>query len=506
MFPIQNNPFQNLSSFIKQLNTPRALEHADFQRMTRNLDNVDALLSKYRVDDPCIHDYLEGLKNGDWTSVIFSELDELPFRALFAYYEKLITVSQFTTTLFFWAVCQHHETTEIEIRSIDRDFELVKSTFWPTKNGLLTKTFSLQEPYLSDDRCEAFLAKLKTYPQSEQKFFILPDLSAEDSSPLTDSIVETMINQVNDGLAGKSSISQEIMTGPSINVFNRVEIEGRVFRMVPSFAMMQTFIDLFGSEDGALSIVPVIGASTLEEIAQNAFDDTRDMGLPFPGVDLPKTADSFTCSLSYDFFYHDFYHALIVSNIPSNHRKAFMESFSVFRQKADSEKDPELNAFYLEFAERVADLEIFTYRPSYTKLLKSQYGEAFHEDIRFWDGLNNIWSGTVSRMVNLATKKFYVAGLPAQAAASKGLIEVSLKVLEKNVVKKIAKELLTSVDWEAYGLSISAISLLSEKVQHAIERHPLMMINEEARSAAINGNMILQLNEVAITIFKTELT
>ncbi len=212
-----------------------------------------------------------------------------PLYALIALERGLIDEYQFGTLQLYWSIGQYHGSyTDMQIHPL----------FMPdgTNNPIAVSLIkSTSNTFLSNELIEKFLKEMKKLPPSEQQFFIVPDIQKT---------------------VDKTTISQAIQE-LGINVFSRV---GNDMRMIPSLGMMQTFLKVkFGNQ--AVKINPVLGLSSIEQMKQVAH---RDMALAFPGVTLPEEADSYPAPW-YDFTYHDFYHAIIVSGMPLTLRSKMID-------------------------------------------------------------------------------------------------------------------------------------------------------------------------------------
>src|SRR5262249_14512187 len=112
----------------------------------------------------------------------------------------------------------------------------------------------------------------------------------------------------------------------NFNVFSRVTIGDKRFRMIPSQSMEIAFLKTRYQRPFLPN--PVQGPSTVEDIALNEKKSLRDLAVPnapFPlGGEslpdltrdpLPSEADNFPCLLSLDFIFHDFYHCYYCSEV-----------------------------------------------------------------------------------------------------------------------------------------------------------------------------------------------
>jgi len=331
-----------------------------FEQTTRNLENIDEMLADYDLGNKKCQEFVADINKGEWDAVLSGfEVDEFPKIALWAFREGLISEGQFATTAFLWSILQHHDKAEIQIRPFDTEenLELLKSTFSTvskSRAATLMSQIRSRKGKQPDKNLTTFIENVHKLPYSEWQFFLIPDIDpVETIKASTDSSQE-----MDDILSGRRSISQELMKGPGINIFGRVKIDGENFRIIPSFGMMQAFVSAYTKEENAVTINPVIGLSSIEDIRDNGITDSRDMRLPFPDVSLPDMADELRCDLAYDFFYHDFYHAIMASCIAPESRRDYIAFYDAVKSLADSTDDDSLKAYYQEYSERIVDLEI----------------------------------------------------------------------------------------------------------------------------------------------------
>ncbi len=272
---------------------------------------------------------------------------------------------------------------------------------------------------------------------------------------------------------------------------------------MPSFSMMQTFLRVKSQED-AVTITPTIGVSTIEEIKDNGLTDTRDMGLPFPAADfllsdqqkatfkelcLPQEADQVTAPKRGDFIYHDFYHAQLASNIPSEHRKASIKIASLIEDLLNSENyTDELRKCLMATYERFIDLENPFYRPEMN--LSFEYTDL---SSLFWYSK----SSDASEALNLLALQ-NCQGLPLY----QGLLKHSyfLNIANSNVYRQLANRIiLHKKDFKAYDVSFKSVHSIAQDILYNLNLQLDQLPNDEtvrreAYKSSFQANFILQLD------------
>lgn len=278
-----------------------------------------------------ISQLLTALKDKDWKHGIFKDKN-YPFYALEAVKLNKMSSSEFCTLMFYWTANRYHTTKTNQVAAIPlfldgkpnpQAVQMLKETMKSTPG---MKTFESTE-FLTNEQLEELFRQMEKAPSFEQQFFLVPQ-----------SLQDTIFNAIQYN---------------KINIFGNVRSELK--RMIPSFTLMQRFLDIkFGPQ--AIKINPVIGLSHFKDIIANGAGGQRDMAIPFPGVTLPEKADNLLAP-GFDFSYHDFYHAFIVSSIPLELRQAFVRSaYSTLHALNDSNADSK------EFYAKVIDMEATGFR------------------------------------------------------------------------------------------------------------------------------------------------
>lgn len=321
------------SSSVKQFNemaippvVPRETDHKLIEKETAesvmlteqlssiNQEQIDELLNV--IDDL-------DFQNAPTNSILLHpKLSQIALEALRrGVLDRVNGQKQVATICNFWAALQYHkDQSDLFTLSItdDSKHEFLKQTFYYTKEPD-------QKPFLEGEKFERFIEKMKQLPFSEQKFLIVPDLQGIDS------IDETA--KKNNGNPFKATVSQATFHA-GVNVFNRCSINDQAFRIVPSFGMMQAFLEAQYGDD-AVEIKPRLYLSTMRHIYQSRLESNCDVMIPSLDTKgnnrCPSKADGYFAPW-YDFTAHDFYHAILTSSVGKTYRKVAVFASDTIRE------------------------------------------------------------------------------------------------------------------------------------------------------------------------------
>lgn len=389
------NTYEYVSRYLNP--TP---EETDQKLIRKNLDDLlDSLPSKTDV----VNALLKSLKNGNWQSDIYNNKD-YPYYALSVVKDGLLTVHEFGTVMLYWTISQYHERKEIQTVHLyddqgnlnseaDKIFKYImrpasdplifpfdKDNNPSFSNEILNSTDSL----LSEAQEAKFYERIRKLPLSEQQFFMFPDVQ-KDGDQLQKELIalskslqnqnfssdecKRLINEADDYFT--LSISQTIHNNSRINMTRYEKM--RVF--LPKM-MTQALLDVKYEEP--VTITPTIGISTLNSIKRNGLTDTRDVALSFPGVNLPTKADGVPTKQDYDLSFHDVYHTILASSVPSSHRKIFIAVSDILKE-LESDKELEKHVRIIKvFKCRLRDMEHSIYR-SNNLLGQEKIWQAMHD-------------------------------------------------------------------------------------------------------------------------------
>ena len=214
-----------------------------------------------------------------------------PFTALSALIKKDISTYQFGTMMNFWG----------NLATIfDPNLVIGKPIFIalfddlgainPTAAELLPKLIDFKEfkPFIDNEDflIDNLFLNARQFPKSEQGFWVV---SYKDL-PSQQSIKYYIKDKIIRFLDFPEYIKYEIFT---------------------TFGVQQALTNAACEDPVRLN--PVIGNSKVSDIKKGSVQRYRDVQIPFPGVECPKTADKRPCLRSEDFIYHDKYHQIRAS-------------------------------------------------------------------------------------------------------------------------------------------------------------------------------------------------
>jgi|GEM_PF-4800755 len=331
-----------------------------FDEVTRYLPESE-LSSCLLVRKHAIEELVSLLEEGNWEEIVASyksgEWNLLAYDSLRAFKQGKISMEQFCTLIFRWSLEKDFSDLEIDAAPLfnadgsihEEARDMIRKTLriigFPTSAGLGYEV-------VLESHLDLFYQRMKKMPKSEQYFF---HFVADPLPPFSRYSSEKAFQEKT------RTITQEVQA-QEMNIFNTLALtkyESR--RMSPSLSMMQQLLIAYKG-DLAVKITPVIGLSTVEDIINNGLQDTREMALPFPGIELPKKADGVLAPADLDFWNHDFYHSFVVSHVPIEIRRLFIQISESIKKIADNTDDEDLQVFANELFERFIDMELGAYR------------------------------------------------------------------------------------------------------------------------------------------------
>jgi hypothetical protein len=203
-------------------------------------------------------------------------------------------------------------------------------------------TTSADEQKEKMERAFTEMRSTSTLHREEPVFFLVPDRDSQDASEK--SVLE------------KLSIMQ-LLSGGGFNVFGMVVHEEKVYRIVPSFSLMQAYIRAVSPHPFA--IFPTLGVSAPQKLLENLQLDTREIAIGHPDIPLPAMADNLSAPGA-EFSQHDFYHAVAQLNIPPAHKTLFLR-LATIALRAKKTAPEHYQRFYQKVREAMIDLDIPIY-------------------------------------------------------------------------------------------------------------------------------------------------
>jgi len=261
---------------------------------------------------------------------IFS--DEMsPYHVLRAFREGLISLDQFSTFQIHYHMMEHRKE-KLEVISLflsdgsrnPKAEALVKSSVSDKTVGEFATPsppmpFTITGINPTESQIDEIFDKARLLPPSERVLLSFPDMQEE------------RITMMEGALKVPKTISQATaQTG--LTFLNRACVgdgdDARVVRLKPSVGLMKLAVDVVRDKDSSFQIHPVLGLSSREDICAGQEASLRDMAIPFPGIELPETADGFKAPLiDGDFTDHDFYHAMVLAHVPDDYARLYLEIY-----------------------------------------------------------------------------------------------------------------------------------------------------------------------------------
>ncbi|MBM3191473.1 MAG: hypothetical protein FJZ63_02300 [Chlamydiae bacterium] len=332
---------------------------SEFTSLTRYLPQREQILQQQELRGDQQDHLCKQLQKGNWEAIFAGYRqapDELAKDGLASFYKGNINADQFTTLLLAWSLLVEFPEKTIHINPLFHQDGSVNQAAKNSIRATLKNTKEEFPAFLSEEtQVDAFFERMRGQPESEKFFFSI------DAEPYQWGI--PVVEQMAELAQGSRTITREIAESVSVNVFHQFQRAGRTYRMVPSLSMMQQFLNTYAREGDAVKITPVIGLSSIQDIENNIISNTRDMGLAFPGVDLPKEADELLAPYTVDFVGHDFYHSIVASDVPRRLRPAFKEYAEAIQLAKADFNENEMAYKFLDFLyERIIDMEHPTFR------------------------------------------------------------------------------------------------------------------------------------------------
>lgn len=327
--------------------------------LTRRIKGPEALainqeLKQLTDVNTTVQQLKEAVKHSEWESNSTLNHIKMPFFALIAYQENIIPLPTFLTLLSYWSVTQCHSNAISEIKTHalfeggtlreDAQHLLIGSSFIDCRSSKID---------LTREEWDHFFKKMLTLPRSEHVFVEAPYIYEE-----------------------KSIVEQIYQT--RFNMFGRTQ---RNTRLVPSFGMMQTYLDV-KFDKVSVQLNPVLGLSSVADIQLNGRKHQRDMAFHFPMVFLPKKAD-FLPARWYWWTYHEFYHAALASCVPDSIQNMMIdlsEKAEAYQKSKAAILGESKARTIRHLSQQFSDMELVEFKPGYADGL---LGGLSDED-KFW--------------------------------------------------------------------------------------------------------------------------
>lgn len=400
--------FRSLTKNVKHL---KGDKETSWKQLNEKLDQLPQVQEKNSQ-------LIDAMNRGDWLDPIFKDRSLYPYYALAGVRNGVMPIEQFTTLMIYWSITAHHQPEDIRVVGLfnaeginPEASQVIEQTLKPV-NSVAQIWHSMP---CTKKLLKAFFSTMQEKPLSERHYFVMNDISPISTASHLE-----------------FTISMAIFKGAGNNVFSRFSDGKKDLRMFPSFGMMQTYLKV--RYKAPVRMKPTIGSSPFCKIVKNGRRMTRELGLPFHGFDLPKRADSYGVQQIYDFIFHDFYHAQVVSNIPEKEQKAFIalaDEIKGLRERAESN---EYKAFLSALRANFIDME----HSLYAAELKFNY---------FWE---TIFSAPDVVVMQITLKQLIkIEGTEPNRLREKIKLEISGLLAKENFYKEFAQCILSKQsEWE----------------------------------------------------------
>lgn len=295
------------------------------EMIQRATDQEKAALAKKLEElprkDHQIQRLLQALKEGNWDSDIFANVD-YPYYALEALRNGTLSTSEFATVQIFWEIHQAHDKKFSNfVRFFNEDGSVNRDTKGLVREILRPKYADEKDPLL-DSKIYQLFEKMKSYSKSQQGIWLISDkIKAEEllfsGLPMSENHIcrKLWVEDIAD-----AKVQQKLLSAPFV-------------QCVPSYDLMQVYLDVYYGK-WAVRLNPILGLSTDSDTYQNSMQGRRNISFHHPAVFIPHRADGFEAPW-YEFScFHDFaYHATECSTFP----KELAQAIARLSQLSDPE-------------------------------------------------------------------------------------------------------------------------------------------------------------------------
>jgi len=320
------NNSTNLANWSKDVQIiypePENKNESIFDELTRRIpkdemQNISTMLNGLENKDENISKLKSSITKHDWKADIFQN-PLYPHYALAGLREGKLTLAQFSTILFYHAqTCDETKTNHMPLKAIPL---FIQNEVNPEAKQIIEDSFEnivIAKQLRSEDKEKLFNAlmeKMRSADPSECIFFV---------------------NETQKGYAKiLKEVPANIFAVMAWGFFQLREYHDGTFPWImPSLTLMQAFQDVFHGEE-AVTIRPVLGLSSAEDMLEGIKKNQRDLAIHFPGVSLPDSADRLS-ALRNAFTKHDEYHIGRTSRVGNRHRAASAKLAEVAKAHGD---------------------------------------------------------------------------------------------------------------------------------------------------------------------------
>lgn len=358
----------NKAKILDQLATKGAISFSEY---TKQIPDLEYLLTIKRGREDQINKLIDTIYEGSWELIRSNytlEMEVLPWDALAAFEMDKISSYQFTTILIFWSVFTQYSDCEIfyqrlfdEQGKTDREAKhSINQTVLKDPNRL--SSFRSSVDIAEGVNCQTvgtFFELMKRQPKSECGFFYfkipMPKARFHQMGLLNENGVDFRIEETR-------KISEVLLHKAEFNVFGYFVRNQETYMMVPTLTMMQQFLTANVGPENVVYISPHLGVSSEKEIMLNGENNTRDMGILFPGVALEETADNYCAPTALEYLKHDFYHAYVSSMIPKEFRHEYIRFSKCALEVEEEIENPFAKDFLHDYYLNLIDMDFGIFR------------------------------------------------------------------------------------------------------------------------------------------------
>lgn len=230
---------------------------------------------------------------------------KFPYMALKALQQEQISAHQFGTLIKLWGRVNELQSNHVRLSFVP--LFLSNQLPNPTAQQYLLECFQFIQPGFIQLNPKEQLKKLYEKAGSlslfEQGFWL------EQGSPTSPQKPPTQ------------TITQRIKS-LRLHPFSLCEEENEE-ELIVSLGLFQTWLDI--ALPFPVRLNPVLGVSTVQDIRAGSLQRYRDIGMPFPGIPLPNSADGYSAPGVLDFIFHDEYHSVRASRLSIQDTQTFIK-------------------------------------------------------------------------------------------------------------------------------------------------------------------------------------
>lgn len=396
---------------------------------------------QYHGREEDVKTLVKALGEGNLRHPLFDDLDDMAWLSLWAVKEGLMNESQFATLMNVKTAIETEGRDylmfvplfiddEINPQAQDLFEEMCKAG---GKISSRTGEVSAHEPFFTGDQIKQFFEKAKSLDPANR--FIL---TTQDMRP---------VEEADD--VSQDDLCQHFTRSLGINFMNRsADAQARV---IPSIGLMQAALDT-KNPDTAVEVHPVVGHSTYDDLARGALFNWRDLSIAFPGVPLSSVADGFPTPGT-DFTYHDFYHAILASNMPVGQKQIYIWFAYIIKsaeyKDLDSAKQKDVQKIAERLGKIMIDMEVGILRKGARTLLYP----GLSDDAMFWVAM----SQAIARVPEQVRKKDDKDPNYARFSTRDAEIDEALGIVLSKLFTTLKEANKEGLEWQTHGVTLEGL-------------------------------------------------